>query len=229
MTPGNFRHSRASYQPDTVLRQLTAAVALVISSAGSALAQADPASLPVRDAHEGVLVAANPYQDAARYKTRFGKKNPYDAGILAIEVFFRNDNDKPILVELESIRLLLRPPEGDRQRLSPLAVEDVVDRILNKGGPDPSATRRPIPMPGRGPKTGRSKQWVELEKDLRAAAFEMTLLPPRSTTHGFFFFDINHRYDLLRFARLVVSDLSYIHNKQALLYFELDLSAALPR
>src|SRR5713101_6299554 len=57
--------------------------------------QQDPASLPARDSHEGLLIAADPYQDATRYKTRFGKKNPYDAGILAIEVYFRNDNDKP--------------------------------------------------------------------------------------------------------------------------------------
>jgi hypothetical protein len=209
-----------------MLKQLTLALLFWAASAGAACAQVDLSSLPARDAHEGLLVAADPYQSAERYKARFGKKNPSDAGILAIEVFLRNDNDRPIRLDLQSIRLLLAPSGFQRQQLGPLAVEDVVDRILNKGGPNPTVSRRPIPLPGRGPKTGRGKEWNQLEAALRGAAFDMDVLPPRSSVHGFLFFDVNHRYDWLPYARLYVPDVTFLDNKQALLFFEVNLAAA---
>lgn len=208
---------------------LTFAILFLAGSVSAALAQVGPASLPARDAHEGLLVAADPYQDAARYRIRFGKKNPYEAGILAIEVFFRNDNDKPIRLDLQSIRLLIAPPGAERQRLIPLTVEHVVDRILNKGGPNPSLPRGRVPIPGRGPKPGHSKEWNELETALRAAALEMDILPPRSSVHGFLFFDVNHHYDLLAHARLYLPDLKFMHNNQPLLFFELELATTAPR
>ncbi len=189
-------------------------------------AQVDPASLPARDAHERLLVAADPYQDAARYKARFGKKTPHDAGILAIDVFFRNDNDRPIQVDRDTIRLLVTVPGLNRQRLESLEVEDVVDRILNKGGPNPTVPRRPLP--GRGPKIGRSKEWKELEASLRATALETDILPPHASVHGFLFFDLNHRYDWLPHTRLYLPDLKYLDTKKPLLFFEVDLAAAGP-
>ncbi len=197
-------------------------------AASPACPQSDPTSLPARDSHEGLLVAADPYQDAARYKARFGKKNPYDAGILAVEVFFRNDSDKPIRLDLETIRLLLNAPGSDKQRLGPLSAEDVADRILNKGASDPTARRRPLPVPGRGQKSGHGKQWDELVASLRAGAFEVDLLPPHGTVHGLLFFDIAGRYDWLAYTRLYIPDLKFMTDKKALLFFEVDLAAARP-
>ena len=211
------------------MRSQIALVGLLVFAAIPARAQTGPASLPARDTHEGVLVAADPYTDAARYKARFGKKSPYDAGILAVEVFFRNDNDKPIRLDLETIRLLLKPPGLERQRLGALAVEEVADRILNKVNPDPTARRRPIPVPGRRPKKGRGKEWDELAATLHAGALETDLLPPRSSVHGLLFFDIDHHYEWVPYARLYVPDLKFMTDKKALLFFELDLGAARPR
>lgn len=205
----------------------TALVWLV--SADTTFAQADPSSLPARDSHEGLLVAADPWADAERYKARFGKQTPYDAGILAIDIHFRNDTDKPIRLDLESIRLLLSPPGSDRQKLEPLPLEDIVDRILNKRGPSPSTPRVPIQIPGRGPKTGRGKQWEQLAATVRGAAFDMDVLPPHSPVHGLVFFDVNHRYDWVTYARLYVPSLQFLPEKKALLYFEVDLAAARPR
>ncbi len=209
------------------MRTRIAQALLLLLAAIPARAQVDPSSLPAHDAHEGLLVAADPYQEVARYKARFGKKNPYDAGILGIDVFFRNDTDRAIRLDLESIRLLVAPPGSDRQRLEPLKAEDIVDRILNKGGPDISVPRRPLPR--RTPKVGRSKEWKELEASLRATALDTDVLPPRSTVHGFLFFDVNQRYDWLAYARLYLPDLQYIPDKKALLFFEVDLAAARPR
>ncbi|HJY87439.1 MAG TPA: hypothetical protein VKE24_11440 [Candidatus Acidoferrales bacterium] len=185
-------------------------------------AQSDPASWPAREAHEGLLIAADPYQDAARSKTRFGKKTPYEAGIVAIEVFLRNDNLQAIHVDLESIRLLVAPGRSQRQRLEPLAIEDVVDRILNKGGPNPTLTRRPLPR--REPKPGRSKEWKEVEAALRFSALETDVIPPRGTARGFLFFDLDHHYDWVSEARLYLPDLRFIENQKPLLFFELDLA-----
>jgi len=199
----------------------------VLFAAVPVRAQVDPASLPARDAHEGLLVAADPYQDAARYRARFGKKNPYEAGLVAIEVFFRNDNDKPIRVDRESIRLLVKLSGADRQRLEPLDIEDVVDRILNKGGPNPTVPRRPFPS--RGPRVGHSKEWKELEASLRSAALEADILPPRSTTQGLLLFDLSHHYEWLSYARLYLPDVKFLANNQALFFFEVDLARAGPR
>lgn len=191
-----------------------------------ASAQSDPASLPARDAHEGVLVAADPYVEADRAKKTFGKKNPLDFGIVPIEVIIRNDNDKPILLGVENIRLLLSPPGGERQQIGPMSVDDVIDKMLNKGGPGVNRPRTPIP--GRLPHASKDKQWQELESRLRPLAFEMTLLPPKGTLRGFFFFNVGRRTDVLQHARLYVPDLKYMHNKQPLFFFEVDLSKALP-
>ena len=207
-------------------REILFAVVLCGLAAGAARAQANPASLPARDAHEGVTISADPYQEAARYKERFGKKNPYKVGILAVEVFIRNDNDKPIRLKLKSVRLMLAIPDAEKQRLRPMAVEDVVDAVLGKGGPQANKPRPPIPMPGRGPSTGRGKDWDELETLLRTVAYENDILPPRSTVKGFLFFHMDGHYDWVEYARLYVPDLEFMHNKQGLLYFEVDLAPA---
>ena len=212
-----------------MLRRLLTAALFGFAGVGAGLAQVDPASLPARDAHDGLLIAADPYTDPTQYKARFGKKTPYEVGILAMDVYFRNDTDKPIRMDLESIRLLLAPPDVARQRFGAISVEDVADRILHKGGPNPTTPRRPISIPGRGPNKSRNKELNELVMALRPGAFEMDILPPRSSVHGFFFFDVNHRYDWLPYAKFYVPDLKFMDTKQALLFFEVDLSTARPR
>jgi len=195
-------------------------------AAGVVGAQTTPVSLPAKDTHDNVTIAADPYQEEARYRERFGKKNPFKVGILAVEVFIRNENDKPIRVNLESVRLMLAIPGAEKQRLRPLTVEDVVDGILNKGGQKSNKPRVPLPIPGRGPSTGRGKEWEELETILRSVAYENDILPPRSTVKGIFFFDMDGHYDWVEYARLYVPDLVFLHNQQGLLYFEVDLAPA---
>ena len=210
------------------MRRQFALAGLLLLAAVSVRAQMDPASLPARDAHEGLLIAADPYADAARYRARFGKKNPYNAGILAVEVYFRNDNDKPIRVDLETIRLLLNAPGGERQKLGAMGAEDVADRVLYQEGSDPSAQRR-IPVPGRTLKKHHGKDWEELVATLRTSALATDLVAPHSSAHGILFFDIDHRFEWLAYARLYVPDLRFMTDKKALLYFELDLAAGKPR
>src|SRR6266849_130683 len=113
-----------------MLRRLLTAALFGFAGVGAGLAQVDPASLPAHDAHDGLLIAADPYTDPTQYKARFGKKNPYEAGILAMDVYFRNDTDKPIRIDLESIRLPLAPPRVPRDGFESLCLLSVCRRSL---------------------------------------------------------------------------------------------------
>src|ERR1700688_1794204 len=104
-SPAKQRLAVSRISPSGRMRNSLLTLALYLSVALFAAvaptrAQTDPASLPAHDSHQSVVVGADPYVTAARYKDKFGKHTPYDAGILALEIFVRNDNDKPIRVNL---------------------------------------------------------------------------------------------------------------------------------
>lgn len=185
-----------------------------------------PLSLPARDAHQNLTVAADPYLSATRYKKEvFGKKSPYDAGIVAIDVYLKNDNDLPIRVNPETVELIISQPGLDRQRLGALSPEDVADRTLLTGNSNVKAPRRlpiPIPIPSSG--SNHTKEWTEMTTALRAVALGTDLLGPHSTTHGFLFFDLNHDFGAIHNSRLYIPDLTFMTTHQALFFFEIDLA-----
>src|SRR5579862_9513677 len=216
----------------------TLAVALGLSlalfAAGAGVAvhtqtpQSDPASLPAHDTHQGLLIAADPYTSAERSKLQFGKHSPYEGGILAIDVFFKNDNDSPIRITLDTVELRIGSPGGPRQKLEGLSPEDVADRTLLKTGKNVRLPRAPIPLPGAIPKTGRDKNWNDFVAILRSDAMSSGVLPPHSTTHGFFYFDIDHHYEWLSNGLLDVPDMEFMIGNKALFFFEVDLKNAAP-
>jgi hypothetical protein len=185
-------------------------------------ATTDPLELRARDAHQNLLIAADPYVSADRYKGTFGKKSPYDAGIVAINVYFRNDNDSPIRLNAETIQLVISQPEQERQRLGPLSPEDVADRTLLTAEANPKV-RRPFPLPGSMSNSGKGKAWNEMVTSLRSVALGTDVLPPHATTHGFLFFDLNHEFDAIRHTHLYIPDLSFMTDHNALFFFEIDL------
>ncbi|HEX9224430.1 MAG TPA: hypothetical protein VF860_13970 [Candidatus Acidoferrales bacterium] len=200
--------------------------ALLVLVVPRAVGQKNPASLPARDSHDGLLVAADPWVDAATYKAKFKKKTPMDAGVVAIDVYFRNDSDKLIRIDLDSIRLVYAPPDGDRQKLLPLAAQDAADLILHPGSSkNPSVPRTRLPLPGRGPKKSRGKDWDELTASLEAAALQTDVVGPHTTEHGLLYFDMQHQYDMLRYTKLYIPDLTFVEKNQPLFYFEIDLGA----
>jgi hypothetical protein len=208
---------------------MLARIGLLIFALGfvtaGAMAQTDPASLPAHDSHQGLLIAANPYISANRYKEKFGKHTPYDGGILAIELFFRNDNDSPIRVNLKTMQLLVSAPGGSRQRLDPLSPEEVADLVLAK--PKDPSPRIPIPRVG-APRKSHDKDWEGFAGTLRSAALATDLLPPHATTHGFVYFDVDHHYDWLSTSRFDVPDLTFMTGNKALFFFQIDLAPAIP-
>jgi hypothetical protein len=205
---------------------LAACVGLgILGAAPSVCGQVDATSLPAHDTHQGVTVAVRPLMSEASYKTQFGAHTPYEAGILALEVFFRNDNDKPIRLTLDTMRLLVNLAGQPAQRIEPLAAEDVADRVLLKKAPDPKARR--LPLPGRIQTSNRDKNWQEFAGKLRAAGIPSDVVGPKSTVHGFLYFDVNHHYDWLTGARLDVPDVAFMLNNEALFFFQVDLAPAL--
>jgi hypothetical protein len=198
---------------------------LLLAGASPAGAQADPATLPAHDSHQGLLVAVDPYVSPARCKQRFGKHNPCDGGILALEVFFRNDNDSPIRIDRSTVRMRIGPPGESRRTLHAISPEDVADRTVGglQRGP---VLRRPFPLPRPGPTSGRSKTWRQMDDVLQSLAMPTDILAPHATTHGFFYFDISHHYNWLSNASLEVPDLEFMVNHKALFFFDVNLAPA---
>src|SRR5215469_14709809 len=90
------------------------------SSSGAPAAQTSQQQSLAHDRHDGLEVSADPYTDIERAKKKFGKANPVPAGILPVEVFLRNELDQPIKIDLSTIQLEVRPPEGQRQDVDPV-------------------------------------------------------------------------------------------------------------
>jgi hypothetical protein len=176
------------------------------------------------ESHEGMTITARPWTDAALYKEKFPKKSPYAAGILAIQVAFRNDSDQSIKVNLERILLNVRLSEDNQQGLQPLSSEEAADVIMNPGASDPTKTRKRFPFPTGGPKIGHDKHWAEVEKSIQEAGVPSSIVAPHSTVQGLLFFNLRSQFDLLSTAHLYVPEVVALEKNHGLLYFEIDLS-----
>ena len=209
-----------------MLRTILAIAMLFPLGAAGQSAPPDPMSLRTRDAHQDLTIVADPYMRAERYsKEVFGKNSFYAAGIIAIDVYFRNDNNVPIRLNPETIQLVISQPGQERQRLGLLSPEDVADRTLLTANSNIRA-HRPFPFPGSTTSPGHSKDWVEMTTTLRSVALGTDVLPPHATTHGFLFFDLNHDFDAIHNTHLYIPDLAFMTDNKALFFFEIDLADA---
>ena len=206
-------------------RILTVVLLLPLSAFAQSV-QTDPTTLRARDAHQDLMIAADPYVSADRYKGMFGKKSPYEFGLVAIDVIFRNDNDSPIRLNPETIQLVISLPGVDRQRLNPLSPEDVADRTILNAHANPSVKRR-LPFPtGGGSNSGKGKDWNEMVTSIRSVSLGTDVLPPHANTRGFLFFDLNHDFDAIRHSHVYIPDLAFMGSNKALFFFEIDLGLA---
>lgn len=135
------------------------------------------------DTHEGLSIGVEPWTQAHRYKEKFPKKSPFDKGIVAIHVSFRNDTDHGLKVNLQSIRLLVQLSEENRQELAPLSADDVADAVMLKNnGKDPTARRipLPIPIPSTGTKSARDSNWTAMRDACQNAGVPTNVLAAHS-------------------------------------------------
>lgn len=205
-----------------MLRILAAALFL-----GLVLPQAapvNPAKLPARDLHQGILIACDPYQSPGRAEKAFGRENPVKVGILPVEVYVRNSTRWPVSIRLKSIRLELVPPGAERQQIAAMSPGEVARRILHlkPSGIEPPRPRLPIPLPP----IDLGKNWQKLTDKLQSLSFFQSTVAPGATVHGFFYFDVGGDFDALRYARFYVPHLKFIGNPQAIMFFEAYLSHA---
>jgi hypothetical protein len=179
-----------------------------------------PAPLP-QDQHSGLTVSVDPFTEAARAKDKFGKANPHDVGVLPIEVFLRNDSDQPMRVNLETVQLEVTLKNGVRQEVDWLRPEEVAKLIAHpSGSADPHQKRLPLPM-----KIG-DKNVEKLAQVLRPLTLDADVIPPKSTIHGFLYFDVSHEFAIVKRSSLYVPDVSIAPSNEPLVYFEVPLRNA---
>ena len=211
------------------MRKLTLFFPLLASLllASSGLSQ-QPSTLKTSslESHEGMTITARPWTDPALYKEKFHKKSPFAAGIVALQVAFRNDSEDSMKINLERIRLNITISEEQRQALDPLTSEQAADVVQNPGARNVTTRRFPFPVPGGGTKVGHDKKWVEVEKELREAGVQGSVVGPHSTVGGLLYFDLRSQLDLLNTARLYVPEVVALEKNHGLLYFDIDLSHA---
>jgi hypothetical protein len=193
---------------------------LLAASPGSQQATLRTASL---ESHEGMTISALPWTDAAKYKDKFPKKSPYAAGIVAVEVSFRNDSDESVKISLSRIRLTVHLDAENTQELPSLSPEELVQVVLRPGGKDPTAKRNKIPLPVPNPKGGNGKNADELQRQAQEASVPTGVVAPHTTVKGLLYFDLQSQFDLLETAHLYVPELVLMRGNRALTYFDIDL------
>ncbi len=200
---------------------LLPAISLMAATHG---ASQKPASIKTAslESHEGVTITARPWTDPTLYKEKFPKKSPYAVGIIAVQVAFRNDSDDSMKINLERIRLNVALSEENQQALQPLSPGEAADLITNPGAKN--VTIRRIPIPLGGPKLGHDKKWTEVEKTIRDAGVQASVVAPHGTVQGLLYFDMRGQFDLLSTAHLYVPEVVAIEKNRGLMYFEIDLS-----
>ena len=196
---------------------------LATFAANSAGAQQNPPQTASLESHEGLTISADPWTDPAKYKEKFPKKSPYAAGILAVQVSFRNDSEDSVKVKLSSIRLTVHLDAENTQELPSLSAEELVQAVLKPGGKDPTATRKKLPVPIAIPSNGKDKNADELQRQAQEASVPTGVIAPHSTVQGLLYFDLQKQFDLLDTAHLYVPDLVLMRGNRALTYFDIDL------
>jgi hypothetical protein len=185
---------------------------------------AAPAPLP-HDQHSGLTVLVDPYTDSARSKEKFGKASPNDVGILPVEVFLNNDTDQPMRVNLETIQLEVMLRNGVRQEVDWMRAEEVANLIAHPtGSASPKQKRLPLPIPI----TITDKKAEKLAAILRPLTLDADVIPPKSTMHGFLYFNVSNEMSVANRSSLYIPDVTFAISTQPLVYFEVPLRNPAP-
>ena len=197
---------------------------LIVTSPGALIAQ-QPASVrgASAESHEGVTISVEPWTHASKYREKFPKKSPYNGGVVALHVTFRNNSDESVKVDLQRIRLVLILGEENRQELVPLSADDVADTVLLKGGKDPTTRRNPLPIPIGKPNPSRDKNWTEFRDDCQNAGIPSPVVAAHGSLDGLVYFDMRSEWELLQTAKLYVPNLESMSTHTPLSYFEIEL------
>jgi hypothetical protein len=172
---------------------------------------------PAHDEHpmEKFTIAADPY-DMPDKASIFNQKYR-DNGYIPIFVVFTNDSDQPVTFNNLKVELITRHKDK-----IPSATEDDLYRRMSRvkqRGDEPSRNPLPIPLPGKKPKVGVSKQGRE---EIGAAMFSAKAVAPHESQAGFLFFDVSGISQPLAGARLYVTGITN-NEGQEFMYFEIPM------
>lgn len=195
-------------------------VVVAVSAPAQKTADNPETSLP-HDQHAGITVSAAPITDASRAKHIFGKANPLSAGIVPVEVFWRNDTAEPVQIGLDTIELDIHYRDGKMDGVDSLTPAQVASEIAHPhGNPGaPRARRFPIGMAPIGDK--KAQQLADI---LRPLALSSDIVPPMGTIHGYLFFDLQHDMSLVEQSSLYIPDAVIVPSKKALIFFEVSFA-----
>jgi hypothetical protein len=192
------------------------------------VAQQAPLKTASLESHEGLTISALPWTEASQYKDKFPKKSPLSAGVIAVQVVFRNDTNESLRVNLDRIRLTVQLSDENRQEVQSLTADQLADAVLKPAAKDPTKrSRLPVPLPTS--KGGRDKHWTELQTEAQNAAVPTSVLAAHSSVQGLLYFDLQNQFDLLQAAHLYVPDVAQMDQKLALTYFDVDLGRHAPQ
>jgi hypothetical protein len=185
--------------------------------------QLSPTRGAATESHEGVTISVEPWTHASNYKDKFPKKSPFNGGVVALHVTFRNNSNESVKVDLQRIRLVVILGEENRQELVPLTADDVADTVLLKGGKDPTTRRNPLPIPIGKPNPSRDKNWTDFRDACQNAALPSPVVAAHESMDGLVYFDMRSEWELLQTARLYIPNLESMATHTPLSYFEIEL------
>lgn len=186
----------------------------------------DAKSFPLRDSHEGVTMAADPYLALERAKAVFSNHTPNRVGVLPVELIVTNDSSRPVRLDADRCQLIV----SRKRRLETLPLSEIVERLYHPSSDIRVSTpgRRP-PLPGTGKKKAPRKEVEAAEALFKTKEFHLRVIPPHSSARGFLFFDLGTPFELPAGAVLYVPDVLDVSTGQPLLYFEINLVPAVPQ
>lgn len=203
---------------------LLLAVGIVFGQAGQPAPAAPPAqgvpALP-QDKHEGITLSVDAYTRVSRAKETFGKANPLVVGILPVEVFFKNETDLPVKLNMDTIQLEVHSggDSNKHQDLDWLEPIQVASAVAHPKGPSEPKVRR-FPVGVGVPNDDKRDKMLEILKPL---ALSSDIIPPSGTIHGFLFFDVAGDIPSPGDATLYVPDLTVATSNKPLMFFEVAL------
>jgi hypothetical protein len=200
-------------------------IAGFLLATGSAFAQAAPSAPPLpQDKHEGITLSIDAYTRVARGKEKFGKANPLAVGILPVEIFFKNETNLPVKIDMDTIQLEVRSASGGHQDLDSLDLLQVASAVAHPSGPSRPKMRR-FPIGVSLPKDDKRDKMLEV---LKPMALDADIVPPMGTIHGFLFFDVAGNIPAPGDASIYVPDLTVATSNKTLMFFEVALGNASP-
>ena len=164
------------------------------------------ASYPSHQTSEKVTIGVAAYINDEENRPIFGKKNPYNYGVLPVLVVIQNDSGKTIRVEPLQAAVVSR--DGDRVEATP--AKDV--RFLT--GPQRPNMAPPGPLGTLNKHKNPLDTW-----EIEGRAFAAQVLPPGQSASGFFYFQTGYRRGL----SLYLSGLREADSGKELLYFEIPM------